>query len=137
LGNFTLPIARHAGAVTGVEGDARLVSRARENGMLNGIDNATFHVANLAEDPAAELWADSRYSKVLLDPPRSGAAAVMDVLGTIQPHRIVYVSCHPGSLARDAATLVHEKGYRLLSAGVMDMFPHTSHVESIALFEAG
>jgi 23S rRNA (uracil1939-C5)-methyltransferase len=74
---------------------------------------------------------------VLLDPPRSGAAEVLDVLAKMRPQRIVYVSCHPGSLARDAGTLVHEKGYRLLSAGVMDMFPHTAHVESIALFEAG
>ena len=137
LGNFTLPMARHAGAVTGIEGDAGLVSRARENGLLNGIDNATFYMANLAGDAGAASWAGSGYNKVLLDPPRSGAAEVMGLLGNIGPQRIVYVSCHPGSLARDAATLVHEKGYHLLSAGVMDMFPHTTHVESIALFEAG
>lgn len=137
LGNFTLPMARHAGAVIGVEGDAGLVSRARDNAALNGLENTTFHSANLAVKNAAAAWADTACNKVLLDPPRSGAAEVLDVLANMQPQRIVYVSCHPGSLARDAGTLVHEKGYRLLSAGVMDMFPHTAHVESIALFEAG
>jgi len=137
LGNFTLPMARHAGTVTGVEGEAGLVSRARDNAMLNGIENATFHMANLAEDATGAQWAGGGYNKVLLDPPRSGAAEVLDVLGNIGPQRIVYVSCHPGSLARDAGTLVNEKGYSLVSAGVMDMFPHTAHVESIALFDSG
>ncbi|MDX2456048.1 MAG: 23S rRNA (uracil(1939)-C(5))-methyltransferase RlmD [Gammaproteobacteria bacterium] len=136
LGNFTLPMARQAGAVVGVEGEAGLVNRARENALLNGIENASFHTANLAEDHAEASWAGGGYNKVLLDPPRSGAAEVMDVLGNIGPQCIVYVSCHPGSLARDAGTLVNDKGYRLLSAGVMDMFPHTAHVESIALFTA-
>lgn len=137
LGNFTLPMARHAGTVVGVEGESGLVSRARENAVLNGIDNASFYTANLAEDQVEAAWAGGGYNRVLLDPPRSGAAEVLDVLGNIAPQRIVYVSCHPGSLARDAGTLVNDKGYRLLSAGVMDMFPHTAHVESIALFEAG
>ena len=137
LGNFTLPMARRAGAVVGVEGEAGLVNRARENAQLNGIGNAAFHTANLAEDHTEASWAGGGYNKVLLDPPRSGAAEVLDVLGNVGPQRIVYVSCHPGSLARDAGTLVHDKGYRLLSAGVMDMFPHTAHVESVALFVAG
>ena len=136
LGNFTLPLARHAGKVTAVEGDAGLVSRARDNAALNGLDNTVFHVANLTETNTDAGWAGSGYNKVLLDPPRSGAAEVMPLLGNIHPQRIVYVSCHPGSLARDAGTLVNELGYRLRSAGVMDMFPHTAHVESIALFEA-
>ena len=136
LGNFTLPLARHAGSVTGVEGDAGLVSRARDNAALNGLDNSAFHVANLAEPNTDAAWAGGGYNKVMLDPPRSGAAGVMPLLGNIHPQRIVYVSCQPGSLARDAGTLVNELGYRLLSAGVMDMFPHTAHVESIALFEA-
>jgi len=136
LGNFTLPMARQAGVVVGVEGESGLVNRARENALLNDIENATFHTANLAEDHTEALWVGGGYNKVLLDPPRSGAAEVMDVLGNIGPQRIVYVSCHPGSLARDAGTLVNDKGYRLLSAGVMDMFPHTAHVESIALFVA-
>jgi 23S rRNA (uracil1939-C5)-methyltransferase len=135
LGNFTLPMARQAGAVVGVEGESGLVSRARENAALNAIDNATFYTANLAEDHAETSWAGGAYNKVLLDPPRSGAAEVLDMLGNIRPDRIVYVSCHPGSLARDAGRLVNEKGYRILAAGVMDMFPHTAHVESIALFE--
>jgi len=134
LGNFTLPMARQAGAVFGVEGEVGLVNRARENALLNGIENATFHTSNLVDDHTETAWAGGGYNKVLLDPPRSGAAEVMDVLGNIGPQRIIYVSCHPGSLARDAGTLVNDKGYRLLSAGVMDMFPHTAHVESIALF---
>jgi 23S rRNA (uracil1939-C5)-methyltransferase len=136
LGNFTLPMARQAGVVVGVEGDSGLVSRARDNALLNGIDNVTFHTANLAEDQVGASWAGGAYNKVLLDPPRSGAAEVLHVLGNIRPQRLVYVSCHPGSLARDAGTLVNDMGYRLLSAGVMDMFPHTAHVESIALFAA-
>lgn len=135
LGNFTLPMARQAGLVVGVEGEAGLVSRARENAMANAIDNAVFHTANLIDDHIEASWAGEGYNKVLLDPPRSGAAEVLDMLGNIGPERIVYVSCHPGSLARDAGVLVNEKGYRLLAAGVMDMFPHTAHVESIALFE--
>jgi len=135
LGNFTLPMARQAGMVVGVEGESGLVSRARENALVNGIENATFHTANLMDDHIESSWVGEGYSKVLLDPPRSGAAEVLDMLGNVGPKRIVYVSCHPGSLARDAGILVNEKGYRLLAAGVMDMFPHTAHVESIALFE--
>ena len=135
LGNFTLPLARHAGEVVGVEGDAGLVERARRNAQRNGITNTTFHVADLAARQTEAAWAGRRYERILLDPPRSGAAAALDVLGNIRPERVVYVSCHPGSLARDAARLVGDFGYRLLAAGVMDMFPHTAHVESIALFE--
>ncbi len=135
LGNFTLPVARHAGEVTGVEGDAGLVSRARENALRNGLHNVSFHAADLAERVTEAPWAGVAYDRVLLDPPRSGAAAVMDLLGNIRPERMVYISCHPGSLARDADRLVNEFGYRLQATGVMDMFPHTAHVESIALFE--
>jgi len=134
LGNFTLPLARLAGSVTGVEGEAGLVSRARDNAVLNRLENVTFHIADLATDQRGSGWAGGNYNKVLLDPPRSGAAEVIDTLGNIAPGKIVYVSCHPGSLARDAGRLVHDKGYQLLAAGVMDMFPHTAHVESIALF---
>jgi len=135
LGNFTLPMARLAGSVTGVEGEAGLVSRARANAQLNGIDNVVFHVDDLAADTPDPGWSGGHYDKLLLDPPRSGAAAVLPVIGRIRPGRIVYVSCHPGSLARDAGLLVNQLGYRLQAAGVMDMFPHTAHVESIALFE--
>ena len=134
LGNFTLPMAQQARTVTGVEGDAGLVSRARENAVLNNIENVSFHAADLAVDAPDVAWAGGNYNKVLLDPPRCGAAEVMNTLGNIRPQLIVYVSCHPGSLARDAGTLVNEMGYKLRSAGVMDMFPHTAHVESIALF---
>jgi 23S rRNA (uracil1939-C5)-methyltransferase len=135
LGNFTLPIARHARQVTGVEGDAALVARARDNAVRNGIGNATFHAADLALDQRDAGWARPACDKLLLDPPRSGAAAVLEYLPARGTDRVVYVSCHPGSLARDAGSLVHRHGFRLVAAGVMDMFPHTAHVESIALFE--
>lgn len=134
LGNFTLPLARRAGRVTGVEGDAGLVARARANAAGNGIDNAVFHVADLSVTPRAG-WATEAWNKVLLDPPRAGAASVLPAAAAGRPSRIVYVSCHPGSLARDAGMLVREHGYRLVAAGVMDMFPHTAHVESVAVFE--
>lgn len=134
LGNFTLPIARRAGSVVGVEGEAALVARSRENAVRNGLENTEFFAADLAADQRATPWATKRYGKLLLDPPRSGAAAVLDYLPRKDTHRIVYVSCHPGSLARDAGTLVERHGFRLEAAGVMDMFPHTAHVESIALF---
>ena len=136
LGNFTLPLARHVATVTGVEGDSDLVRRARENASHNAIENADFHVADLEGDNALAGWARQKYDKVLLDPPRSGAAGMMELLGRMRPGRIVYVSCHPGSLARDAGRLVNEFGYELKAAGVMDMFPHTAHVESIAVFDA-
>ena len=135
LGNFTLPIARRAGSVIGVEGEAALVASARENATRNHIDNAEFLVADLAADQRDAPWVQRRHDKLLLDPPRSGAAAVLEYLPRKGTDRIVYVSCHPASLARDAGTLVTRHGFRLAAAGVMDMFPHTGHVESIALFE--
>lgn len=135
LGNFTLPIARKVGQVVGVEGEAALVARSRENATRNGIANAEFFSADLAIDQREAPWAQRRYDKVLLDPPRSGAAAVLEYLPRKGTDRIVYVSCHPASLARDAGILVTQHGLRLAAAGVMDMFPHTGHVESIALFE--
>ncbi|MCB1559579.1 MAG: 23S rRNA (uracil(1939)-C(5))-methyltransferase RlmD [Xanthomonadales bacterium] len=135
LGNFTLPIARRAGQVVGVEGDDGLVARARDNAANNGIGNAEFHAADLTTDLSAEPWMRDRPNKLLLDPPRSGAEAVIHQLDFKGIDRVVYVSCHPGSLGRDAGIMVREKGYRLKAAGAMDMFPHTAHVESIALFE--
>ena len=135
LGNFTLPLARRAAQVTGVEGDAGLVARARQNARRNGIGNVVFHVANLVGLTGQECWVRNGYDKALLDPPRSGAAALLPQLRRLAPGSLVYVSCHPGSLARDAGLLIREAGYRLAAAGVMDMFPHTVHVESIALFE--
>jgi len=135
LGNFTLPLARRTAQVVGVEGEAGLVQRARDNATKNGIANATFHSADLAADQRATAWAKADYELVLLDPPRSGADAVLDYLPRKSTRRVVYVSCHPASLARDAGILVDKHGFKLTSAGVMDMFPHTAHVESIALFE--
>ncbi|MDX1454164.1 MAG: 23S rRNA (uracil(1939)-C(5))-methyltransferase RlmD [Gammaproteobacteria bacterium] len=134
LGNFTLPLARHAATVTGVEGDDGLVNRARDNARANGLGNVDFHVANLFEPIEDFEWARRQYDVLVLDPPRAGAEAVCHSVERFAADTILYVSCHPGSLARDAGILVNEKGYRLVKAGVMDMFPHTAHVESIALF---
>jgi 23S rRNA (uracil1939-C5)-methyltransferase len=134
LGNFTLPLARRVGEVAGVEGEHGLVARAGENARRNSITNAQFHVANLLENQRDTPWARATWDKLLLDPPRSGAAAVLDYLPHKATRRVVYVSCHPASLARDAGILVEKHGFKLEAAGVMDMFPHTAHVESIALF---
>jgi 23S rRNA (uracil1939-C5)-methyltransferase len=134
LGNFSLALARSGAEVCGVEGDEALVQRARDNAARNGV-GAEFHVANLFEDCRALSWARKACDGLLLDPPRAGAEAVLGLVPALRPRRIVYVSCHPGTLARDAGILVQEHGYRLGGAGVMDMFPHTAHVESIALFE--
>jgi 23S rRNA (uracil1939-C5)-methyltransferase len=135
LGNFTLPLARRAGRVVGVEGDAGLIERARGNAARNGLANVEFHAADLAKDLSAEPWMRAGFDKLLVDPPRAGAAEVLAQLPLKGIARIVYVSCHPGSLARDAGFLVRERGYKLRAAGAMDMFPQTAHVESIALFE--
>jgi 23S rRNA (uracil1939-C5)-methyltransferase len=138
LGNFTLPMARRAASVTGVEGEASLVARARANAQRNGITNAEFHSANLAgADFGAAPWANRSYSHVLLDPPRVGAREVLPLLQRAGARRVVYVSCHPGSLARDLGILVHELGFELLAAGVADMFPQTTHVESLAVLAPG
>lgn len=137
LGNFTLPIAKHAKHVVGVEGDASLVQHARDNAKRNGISNAEFFAANLFECIEDFDWAKRQYDRVLLDPPRAGAEEICRQMEKLNPEKIVYVSCHPGTLARDAGILVNEKGYRLEKAGVMDMFPHTAHVESIAVFTRG
>ncbi|MBU2479227.1 MAG: methyltransferase domain-containing protein, partial [Gammaproteobacteria bacterium] len=135
LGNFTLPLARRCAQVVGVEGDVGLVQRARDNAARNGIANAEFHVANLAEDTTIYPWLKQPFDKLLLDPPRSGALEMIPAIAKLGIKRVVYVSCNPASLARDAGLLVTEHGYRLMKAGVMDMFPHTTHVESIALFQ--
>jgi len=135
LGNFTLPLARTVRNVVGVEGDAGLVARARENAVRNGLENAEFYAADLTQDQRQAPWMRQGFDKLLLDPPRSGAIEVLQQLPLKQFKRIVYVSCHPGSLARDAGYLVNEQGFTLVSAGAMDMFPHTAHVESIAVFE--
>jgi 23S rRNA (uracil1939-C5)-methyltransferase len=135
LGNFTLPLARRAGRVVGVEGDPGLIARARDNAQRNRLENVEFHAADLAKDLAPEPWMREGFNKLLVDPPRAGAAEVLAQLPLKGINRIVYVSCHPASLARDAGFLVRERGYTLRAAGAMDMFPQTAHVESIALFE--
>jgi 23S rRNA (uracil1939-C5)-methyltransferase len=134
LGNFTLPLARRAGAVVGVEGDDSMVVRGRENAELNRLENVRFHGANLQGDFTAEPWAAEGFDRILIDPPRSGAREVCEYLTAFGARKIVYVSCNPATLARDAGVLT-SNGYRLVQAGVMDMFPHTTHVESMALFE--
>lgn len=134
LGNFTLPMARFAKHITGVEGDADLIKRADKNAELNGIINTDLHVANLMESVSDCSWLKKDYDKLLLDPPRSGAKEILPYLAKMNIKHIVYVSCNPSTLARDAGVLVNEMGYTLEKAGVMDMFPHTAHVESIALF---
>jgi len=135
LGNFTLPLARRARRVVGVEGDAALVAKARANAARNSLGNVEFAVENLFEPKGFGAWANDRYELVMLDPPRAGAAELMRRMGDWRPRRVVYISCHPGSLARDAGILVTDQGFTLIAAGVMDMFPHTTHVESIAVFE--
>jgi len=136
LGNFTLPIATSGADVVGIEGNAELVARARENALHNQLPNAHFAVDNLFEMTSEKFAALGHFDKLLIDPPRSGAIELINALPDSDgPHRIVYVSCDPATLARDAEALCHNKGYRLAAAGVANMFPHTAHVESIALFE--
>ena len=134
LGNFSLPIARGCQQVVGVEGSDAMVSRASMNARANGINNAEFFCANLEEITALDVLKSYTFTKVLLDPPRTGALEIVKQIDKLNPERIVYVSCNPATLARDADILVNQHGYRMLEAGVMDMFPHTAHVESIALF---
>jgi 23S rRNA (uracil1939-C5)-methyltransferase len=135
LGNFSLPLARKASRVLGLEGEAGLVERARANAKLNGIANAEFLATNLMAEDQDAPWTRAHYDRVLIDPPRAGAREVLPVLAKCGARRIVYVSCHPGSLARDAGILVNEYGFKLRAAGIMNMFPQTAHVESIAVFE--
>lgn len=136
LGNFTLPIARCGALVLGIEGNPALVARARENADLNGLGrNCDFRTADLFEANEELVRVLREADKLLIDPPREGAIEAVKSLGDPAPRRIVYVSCNPATLARDAAVLVHEKHYRIKAAGIVNMFPHTAHVESIAWFE--
>lgn len=134
LGNFTLAAARQAASVMGVEGSEAMVLRGQENAAANGIDNVNFAAADLSQAITACDWAQSTYDKIILDPPRSGAIEIIPEIARMGAQRIVYVSCNPITLARDSKILL-EHGYDLKSAGVMDMFPHTTHVESMAVFE--
>jgi len=134
LGNFTLPIAAFAKEVVGIEGSEAMVLRGQENAKHNALTNVSFHSTDLQTDFTHASWAKQGFDKILIDPPRSGALDVVRYLSRFNAKRVVYISCNPATLARDAGVLI-DKGYTLLKAGVMDMFPHTSHVESIALFE--
>ena len=134
MGNFALPMARKCTHVVGIEGSQTMVERAANNASVNRIQNTTFVCKNLERDHALDAFSTHEFQKVLLDPPRTGAQTMIRQMQRLQPERIVYVSCHPMTLARDTWMLVHEQGYRLAAAGVMDMFPHTAHVESMALF---
>ncbi len=135
LGNFTLPLARLAGQVTGMEGELELVKQARANAARNAVDNARFFYRDLHDEPLDEtLFADG-YDKAVVDPPRSGAMAAVKALGAPALRRVVYVSCNPATLARDSEVLVRVHGYRLSAAGIVDMFPNTAHVESVAVFD--
>jgi 23S rRNA (uracil1939-C5)-methyltransferase len=136
IGNFTLALARRARLAVGVEGDERLVTRARHNAQRHALTNAHFHHIDLAESaaPHASCLREA-YSHVLIDPPRAGARAMLPTVARLGAQRVLYISCHPGSLARDVGMLVHEFGFILQAAGVLDMFPHTMHVESIAVLD--
>lgn len=134
IGNFTLPMAKRVKQVTGIEGSDEMVRRAHENASHNRINNAVFYSSNLMETSQAE-WTKSNYNKVLLDPPRAGAKEILPLIHRCGAKKIVYVSCNPATLARDAGELVHQYGYTLKQAGIMNMFPHTSHIEAMAVFE--
>jgi 23S rRNA (uracil1939-C5)-methyltransferase len=134
IGNFSLPLARNGAQVLGIEGEERQVRRARANAAVNGIEGCEFRSADLAALDGRESWLRAGWDRVLLDPPRSGAAELLGHLAVVGAARVVYVSCHAGTLARDAGRLVREQGYTLEAAGIADMFPHTAHVESIAVF---
>ncbi|MGP8308387.1 23S rRNA (uracil(1939)-C(5))-methyltransferase RlmD [Vibrio sp. YIC-376] len=134
LGNFSLPIAKLAKHVVGVEGVAEMVEKATNNASLNQINNAQFYHANLELDFEGQAWAAEKFDKVLLDPARAGASGIIDQVSTLGAQRVVYVSCNPATLARDSQSLL-EQGYKLTKLGMLDMFPHTSHLESMALFE--
>lgn len=135
IGNFTLPIARHAKHVVGVEGGQEMVKRAEANAAHNQIEHVQFYAANLMEPNEQAPWMKATYDKILLDPPRAGAKEMLPFMKRLGAKRIVYVSCNPATLARDAGELVHEHGYQLKQAGIMNMFPHTSHIEAMAVFE--
>jgi 23S rRNA (uracil1939-C5)-methyltransferase len=135
LGNFTLPIALNAGSVTGIEGSPILVQRAKENAELNNLLNTEFYQVNLYSEKMDYNFRDTNYNKVLLNPPRNGARQIIKKINFDNIIKVVYVSCNPATLARDAQILVHDKGYTLVKAGMIDMFPHTAHFESVAVFK--
>ncbi|MGL4191193.1 MAG: 23S rRNA (uracil(1939)-C(5))-methyltransferase RlmD [Vibrio sp.] len=133
LGNFTLPLANLAHQVVGVEGVAEMVQHATHNAKLNQVNNVVFYQANLEQDMTRASWAQQKFAKVLLDPARAGAEGIVQQLAALGAERVVYVSCNPATLARDSQSLLSQ-GFRLEKLGMLDMFPHTSHLESMALF---
>lgn len=137
IGNFSLPIARTVKQVIAVEGVSALVSKARDNARLNSIDNAKFYTVDLQDAAIMDSWFESRWNKVVIDPPRSGAEVVVEMLNTQNVEQIVYVSCNPVTLARDADILVNKGKYEFSCLGLVDMFPHTNHIECVALFKIG
>ncbi len=134
MGNFTLPLAKRAASVVGVEGVAALVAKAQENAQQNGLQNVTFFHENLEDDVTKQPWAQHGFTKVLLDPARAGAAGVMQHVLKLSPKKVVYVSCNPATLARDSEALLNA-GYTMSHLAMLDMFPHTGHLESMVLFE--
>lgn len=135
LGNFSLSFARYAKHVVGVEGTEQMVARAKANAQFNQLENVNFHAFDLSKDFSSEAWAQITYDKIVLDPPRCGAQEIVTNISQFKAKEILYISCNPATFARDAAILVHQHGYHLVSVGVMDMFPHTAHVETIGLFQ--
>lgn len=134
IGNFTIPMAALASKVVGIEGSDHMVVRAKQNASNNGLSNIDFHSADLTQALDGQPWSYDGFTKVLIDPPRAGAFDIIKNISRFSPEKIVYVSCNPATLARDAGELV-QQGYKMESVGVVDMFPHTTHVESIALFK--
>ncbi|EOZ9390244.1 23S rRNA (uracil(1939)-C(5))-methyltransferase RlmD [Enterobacter cancerogenus] len=134
MGNFTLPLAQKAACVVGVEGVEALVAKGQENARENGLQNVTFFHQNLEDDVTQQPWARQGFDKILLDPARAGAPGVMQHIIKLAPKRVVYVSCNPATLARDSEALV-SGGYQIQRLAMLDMFPHTGHLESIVLFE--
>lgn len=134
LGNFSLPLAKKVKTVVGIEGVDEMVQRAKLNAERNQLSNVSFYQANLEEEVSEQVWASTKFTKILLDPARAGAAGVMETVAKLKPQTVVYVSCNPATLARDSQLLI-QHGFKLTRLGMLDMFPHTGHLESMALFE--
>lgn len=135
IGNFTLPIARFVRQVDGVEGSEEMVKRGEENALHNRIQNVRFHKANLESLSKNDAWLQQTYDKLILDPPRTGAKNLIPYVNQLGCRRIVYISCNPATFARDAGMLVHEQGYDLHKVGIINMFPHTAHIEAMGVFD--
>ena len=134
LGNFSLPVAQHVASVFGIEGDKDLVDRARHNAHINNLQNVEFKKEDLFKIDGKCAWLAKQWDAVIIDPPRAGAREVIELISKINPSKLLYISCHPGTLARDADVLVNTLGYRMEKMNVLNMFPHTGHVETMALF---